>query len=286
MIKENYDIIVSYLEGPTTRIVSGCTNTNTKLINWVHTEMNNISEFQKSYRSAKEMKKAYERYNVTIFVAKTTESSFKEKTKIKLKNSKVIRNIIDINEILSKSNEKIENEKEQITLVTLARLTQSKGYERLLKIHKRLLDEKIYNRLWILGEGEDRSKIENYIKQNSLENTVKLYGYQENPYKYLKQADIYVCASYIEGYSTAVTEALIVGKPIVTTNCSGMSEILENGKYGLIVENNDEDLYEGIKEMILNSTLRKKFENLAIERRTYFDIKNKVKELDELFENS
>lgn len=286
MIKEDYDIIVSYLEGPTTRIVSGCTNPNTKLINWVHTEMNNVKEFQKSYRSANEMRKSYEKYNMTIFVARSTKDNFEDKTKINLKNSRVIRNIIDINEILNKSNEKIENEKKQITLVTLARLTHSKGYERLLRIHKKLIDEKIEHNLWILGEGEDREKIEDYINKNSLENTVKLYGYQENPYKYLKQADIYVCASYIEGYSTAVTEALIIGKPIVTTDCSGMNEILENGKYGLIVKNDEKDLYEGIKEMILNSEFRKNFENLAVERRKYFSINEKIKEIDELFESN
>ena len=285
MIREDYDIIVSYLEGPTTRIVSGCNNPNVKLINWVHTEMNNVKEIQKSYRSANEMRKAYEKYNMTIFVAKSTKDNFENKTKINLKDSRVIRNIIDINEILNKSNEKIENEKKQITLVTLARLTQSKGYERLLRTHKKLLDENIIHDLWILGEGEDREKIENYIKKNALENSVKLYGYQENPYKYLREADIYVCASYIEGYSTAVTEALIIGKPIITTNCSGMNEILENGTYGLIVENNENALYNGIKEMILNSNLRKNYENLAIKRREYFNIDRQLKEVNEIFEN-
>ena len=155
----------------------------------------------------------------------------------------------------------------------------------MLRTHKKLLDENIIHDLWILGEGEDREKIENYIKKNALENSVKLYGYQENPYKYLREADIYVCASYIEGYSTAVTEALIIGKPIITTNCSGMNEILENGTYGLIVENNENALYNGIKEIILNSNLRKNYENLAIKRREYFNIDRQLKEVNEIFEN-
>lgn len=284
MIKDKYDIIVSYLEGPTTRIVSGCQDKNVKLINWVHTEMKNINEFKKSYRSMKEMKSAYESYDFTVFVAETTKSNFDEFTKFKLKQEKVLRNIIDVNEIISKSTQKCNVKRKNITLVTLARLAKSKGYDRLLRIHKRLLDESIKNDLWILGEGPERQKIEDYIRQNSLEDTVKLLGYKENPYKYLKQADIYVCASYIEGYSTAVTEALIIGKPIVTTNCSGMNEILQNGKYGLIVENTEEELYKGIRNIILNEEIRNKYEKLSQERRKDLNIEKQLKDVEKIFD--
>lgn len=284
MIKEKYDIIVSYLEGPTTRIVSGCQNKDVKLINWVHTEMKNIKEFKRSYRSMKEMKSVYESYDLTVFVAETTKTNFNDFTKFELKKEKVIRNIIDINEITSKSTQRCNLERKNITLVTLARLAKSKGYDRLLRIHKRLLDEGIKHDLWILGEGPERQKIEKYINQNSLDNTVKLLGYQENPYKFLKQADIYVCASYIEGYSTAVTEALIIGKPIITTNCSGMNEILQNGKYGLIVENTEEELYKGIKKIILNENIRNEYEKLSQERRKDLKIENQLKNIEKIFD--
>lgn len=282
MIKDQYDIIISYLEGPTTRIVSGCTNPNTKLINWVHTEMRNLKEFKSSYRSEKEMKKTYEKYDMTIFVAESTRENFMKFTGFKLKQEKVIRNIIDIKDIIIRANETNEEEKRRLTLVTLARLTQSKGYDRLLRIHKRLLDEGIEQDLWILGEGEERKKIEEFVKENSLYESVKLYGYKENPYKYLKQADIYVCASYIEGYSTAVTEAIIIGKPVVTTNCSGMHELLENGKYGLIVENKEEALYNGIKKMILNKEIREQYEKLSLVRRKYFEIEKQLQQINEI----
>lgn len=285
MIKEKYDIIVSYLEGPTTRIVSGCMDSNIKLINWVHTEMKSIKEFQKSYRNKEEMREAYNRYDATVFVAETTKNNFESITNFNLENEKVIRNVIDINKIIEKSTEKIEIEKKQITLVTLARLAKSKGYDRLLRVHKRLLDEGINHDLWILGEGPERQNIGDFIKQNSLESTVKLFGYQENPYKYLKQSDVYVCASYIEGYSTAVTEALIIGKPIVTTRCSGMDEILQNGKYGLIVENDEEDLYDGIKKILLNQDIRNNYAELAIKRREHFEMKNQLKEINKMFDN-
>lgn len=284
MVREDYDVVVSYLEGPTTRIVAGCDNKKTKIINWVHTEMNTISEFSSSYRSLKEMKETYKKYDMTIFVAKTTLENFHKYMNLKLKNEKVIRNIVETKEIERKAQKEMYKNKE-LTLVTLARLAKSKGYDRLLKIHKKLLEEGIKHKVWILGEGPEREKIEKYIKENNLKETVKLWGYQENPYKFINKADIYVCSSYIEGYSTAVTEAIIVGKPIVTTRCSGMNEILENGKYGMIVENNEKALYEGIKKMLINTELRKKYENLSTKRKEYFNIGNQLKQVADILNN-
>ena len=143
MIKDKYDIIVSYLEGPTTRIVSGCVDKKTKLIAWVHTEMSKLKEFTGSYRSLNEMKKVYEKYDGTVFVADTTMKNFHEFTKIKTKKDWVIRNAIDIPNILENSNKEIQykelNSIENPIIITIARLAKSKGYDRLLKIHKKLI---------------------------------------------------------------------------------------------------------------------------------------------------
>lgn len=283
MIKEHYDIIVSYLEGPTTRIVSGCLDKKTRIINWVHTEMKSLNEFSSSYRNIKELEKSYKRYDTTVFVAETTLNNFEEKTKLNLKNKLIIRNVIDSNEILKMSNEELNEYKKNTTMITLARLTKSKGYDRLLRIHKRLLDEGIQNELWILGEGKEKNNIEDFINRNNLHGSIKLFGYKENPYKYIKKADFYVCSSYIEGYSTSVTEAIILGKPIVTTRCSGMDEILENGNYGIIVENDEESLYNGIKKVLLDKDLRKKYENLSIKRSDFFNTKKQIKQYEKVF---
>ena len=289
IIKENYDIIVSYLEGPTTRIVSGCQNKNTKLISWVHTEVEKLSQLTSSYRSYKEMEKSYLKYDYTVFVANTTRDNFNEITKIKLKNEIIIRNVIDTEYIIEQSKNKIENDEsydtKECVIVNVGRLTKSKGHFRLLEIHKKLIEEGIKNKLWILGEGEEKRRLENYIKDNNLQGSVKLLGYKENPYQFIAKANLYVCSSYIEGYSTAVTEAVILEKPVITTKCSGMDEILDNGKYGIIVENNNEELYKAIKEMLLNKNLLDTYKKLAIERKKYFDINNQIKQAENLFDN-
>ncbi|MBO4293506.1 MAG: glycosyltransferase [Clostridia bacterium] len=284
VIKEEYDIIVSYLEGPTTRIVSGCNNKNTRLFNWVHTELKDIREFKKTYRSLKEMKKCYSKFEKTIFVSNEAEEAFKKIVNV---NSQVIRNIIDVNDICNKANESVNEtimQDKKIKIITLGRLIKVKGYDRLLRIHKKLIEEGINHSLYILGEGNERIKLEQYIKKNNLENSVILLGFQSNPYKYLKEADIYVCSSYKEGYNTAVIEAIILGKPVVTTDCSGMKSILEDGKYGIITNNDEHELYKFLKKMILDVEYREKFKKLSEERKKHFNINNQIMELYNLFE--
>ena len=80
---------------------------------------------------------------------------------------------------------------------------------------------------------------------------VTLLGYQTNPYKYVAKCDLFVCASFAEGFSTAATEALIVGTPVCTVEVSGMKEMLgENNEWGVVTENDDEALYHGIKQLL------------------------------------
>jgi glycosyltransferase involved in cell wall biosynthesis len=91
-------------------------------------------------------------------------------------------------------------------------------------------------------------------------------GFQGNPYPFMKASDLLVSSSLYEGFSTFITEGLILGKPIVTTDCSGMEELLGDSKYGLITGNNEEDLYEGIKSMLEDEKLREKYAYLAARR--------------------
>ena len=75
-------------------------------------------------------------------------------------------------------------------------------------------------------------------------------GFRDNPYCLMGTADLLVCSSVFEGFSTFITEGLILGKPIVTTDVSGMRELLGDSEYGLITANDDEAFYEGVKRML------------------------------------
>ena len=107
-------------------------------------------------------------------------------------------------------------------------------------------------------------------------------GYQTNPYKYVAKCDLFVCASFAEGFSTAATEALIVGTPVCTTEVSGMREMLGDNEYGIITENDEEALYEGIKDLLDHPEKLAHYKEKAIERGKRFSTEETVKAVEEM----
>ena len=95
-----------------------------------------------------------------------------------------------------------------------------------------------------------------------------------------------MCASFAEGFSTAATEALIVGTPVVTVEVSGMKEMLgENNEYGIVTENDEQALYEGIKKMLTTPGMLEDYAKRAEERGKYFSTENTVKAVENMLES-
>lgn len=286
-IKEKYDIIVSYLEGITVRIASGCTDEDTKLINWIHCKLDTKEKISRGFRNFEETKACYERFDYTACVSEMVMDYFVNTLSFQ-KNVGVVYNTIETDEIISKSNEPVDDiqfSDDCVNICSVGKITAIKGFERLVSIHKRLTDENIKTKFYILGVGEEQKTLEEYLQKNNLQDTFLFLGYKTNPYKYVKNCDLYVCSSLSEGFSTAVTESLIVGTPVVTTLCSGMQEQLGyNNEYGIVTENNEEALYEGIKEIITKDGSLEYYAEKALERGKRFNKAITVKAVEELFE--
>ena len=284
-IRDDYDIIVSYLEGPTARIVSGCTNPNTKLVSWIHIEQHTKELASKSFRSYKEALDCYSKFDRTVCVSDTVKDDFESIFDTK-KPVEVLYNTNESEKIKKLSDEQVDDvdfSKDTINIISVAKIVPSKGYDRLMKIHKKLIEKNITNHIYILGIGEEKEKYEKYLTENNLTDTFTFLGYRDNPYKYVKKADLYVCSSRREGFSTAVTEALIVGTPVVSTNCSGAYELLgENNEYGIVTENNEDALYEGIKKMLTTPNLFEAYAAKAKERGKAFSTEKTVKAVEEM----
>lgn len=290
MIREEYDIIVSFLQGPTTRIVSGGYKKNAKLINWVHTDVKDISILSNSYRSVKELFECYNRYDYTVFVADSAMNSFRQIIPLSMEKCKVFYNVQDTDSILKLSMEKVTDinyKKNAINLISVGRFSKEKGYERLLKIVSRLVyEDKLNIHLYLIGEGKLEKSYRKIIKEKCIEKHVSLLGYKSNPYKYIKNSDLYVCSSYREGFSTSVAESLIIGTPVITTMCSGMKEMLgENGEYGYIVENNDEELYRGLKKLITNKKILNNLKVASKKRGKFFSKQRTLEEIESFFDS-
>lgn len=287
-IKEDYDILVAYLEGSCTRIIGGCPDKKVIKIAWRHFAENE-KEFLKAYRSMKEAKDIYQRFDQVVGVSQTVIDTFEELTGLR-GISTVKYNTNETEKILKLCKEEITHPKfiddDVLKICGVAKVRPRKGFMRLAQAHKRLQAEGYKYRIYILGEGEEQAKIQQFLENNHLEDSFIFLGYDTNPYKYVARCDWFICPSFEEGFSTAATEALVVGTPVVTTLCSGMKEMLgENDEYGIIVENSSEGVYEGMKKILDHPELLEHYTKQAKIRGAKFSMKDTVDAVQEMFEN-
>ena len=283
-VKEHFDIEVSYLEGPSARVISGCQDKDTKLVSWIHVEQHTIDKLAGSFRSEQEARACYNRFDQTICVSKYVHDDFCQLLDFQ-KPCRVLYNTVESDKILAGASEAAPElvDDGKIRIIAVGTLKQSKGYMRLLNIIKRLRDEQYPMHLYILGIGPLQAEMEEYIRRNELQDTVTLLGYQTNPYKYVSKCDLFVCASYAEGFSTAATEALIVGTPVCTVEVSGMKEMLgENNEWGLVTENSEEGLYQGIKKLLDDPALLAHYKEKSAERGKSFSTTSTVEAVEEM----
>ena len=201
------------------------------------------------------------------------------------KPCRVLYNTVESEKILANANDAAPElmDDGKIRLMAVGTLKESKGYMRLLSIIKRLLGEKYPANLYILGIGLLQQEMERFIQANDLQEAVTLLGYQTNPYKYVSKCDLFVCASFAEGFSTAATEALIVGTPVCTVEVSGMKEMLgEHNEWGIVTENSEEALHQGIKDLLDHPDKLAHYKEKAIERGKTFSTENTVRAVEEM----
>ena len=173
-----------------------------------------------------------------------------------------------------------------LKVCSVAKLIPNKGFDRLLNVHKRLLDEGIRHTIYILGIGEEEETLRRKICEYGVGDTFVLLGFRDNPYRYVARCDLYVCSSRREGFSTAVTESLIVGTPVVSTDCSGARELLgEQNEYGIVVENSEEGIYAGMRRMLTEPETLAHYRKKAVERGAYFSKEKTVKAVEEMLDS-
>ena len=257
---------------------------HTFLLPQFYVEQHSMEKLSEAFRSKKEAKKCYEKFDQTVCVSEQVKKDFSELLNFQ-KACKVLYNTVESGEILKKSKESVpelEND-EFFKLIAVGSLKESKGYKRLLKIILKLKQENRKVRLYILGIGPQEKELKEFVEKNELKDRVIYLGYQPNPYKYVAKADLFVCASFAEGFSTAATEALIVGTPVCTVEVSGMKEMLgEDNEYGIVTENDAEALYEGIKCLLKSPELLKHYKEQAQKRGDMFSTEKTVAENEDM----
>lgn len=283
LVKDKYDVEIAVGDGITSRIIGSSFNKESKKISWIHMDVLKRGSNMKEFKTKEGRKKFYEPFDKIVCVSNDCKDNFVKK--FGCKNKTIVKNNpVIIDEILRKADEELDItlDKEKLNIVTVGRLSKEKGYDRLLRVHKKLIEEGINHNIYIIGEGPDRKELEIYIKENKLINSIYLLGFKSNPYKYMKKMDLFICSSRNEAFSTVLSEAIILGKPILTTECSGTKELLGNSEFGIICNNSENSLYYELKNIIINSHKIQYYSEKALERSKIFDLDRTIKEWEEV----
>ena len=282
-LRKKFDVDIAFLEGPITRIFAY--KGNKRKIAWVHNDISKVFGKDKKAELKKHIDKwFYKQYDQIIFVSKQNKKVF-ENIYGNISKRKVIYNYINKERVLKLAEEStkendylkfnsnnyaknINQEKKRYrfeigkideimngnfekNFVVVSRLVKQKAIDRLIRVHKRLIDEGLKHRIYVIGEGEEKENLLNLVEKLNVNDSFIFLGQIENPYPYIKMADYFGLFSYFEGYGMVLEEAKILNKTILVTNTAAV-EAVKNYDKKIIIENNEQAIFESIKKVILD----------------------------------
>lgn len=226
-----------------------------KKLAFVHSDVANV-------KIEKQVLKNLKKFDKILCVSESCADVFKKTYPELAEKTDYLYNFQNIEEIKQKSKElEISYPKNAINIVSVSRLSEEKAHIRTLEVLKKLKQEGFEFNYHIVGEGETQTEIEEYIKNNNMQDFVKMYGNQVNPYPYIKGADLFLLGSRHEAAPMVFAESMMLGIPVLTTETRSAKELV--GDYGFVCENSSEGLYASLKEILSNKKqLQEKKENL------------------------
>ena len=252
-----YDIEVAFLTGIVTKIVAGA-GAHTKKLAWVRTDIRNNKKSRACFFCFSQLKQVYQSIDRIGFVGEENKKVFFEYCGID-KNLYVVENIVDINEILSLSTKDICKEFpsyiKRPVFLAVGRLEKVKGYERLLRVHKRLIEEGFLHTIVILGTGRLEKKLKKYVCTNDLQESVVFKGFLENPFPVFRMSNWFLLGSLYEGFSSVLREAVVLG---------------------IVIENDENSIYRELKRIIQNPELETIYKEKIKMRKNIFSMEKSI----------
>ncbi len=253
--RKKYDVEFAAIHGMRDEILHSPIKTSKKLV-WIHNDLTK-TEFH-NYTEA-EFRKFFG-FDKIMVISEKIHDDFEKVAKSDAERKKVIRiyNPIDVEDTLKKSLEptrKYKFDKNTKTFISVGTVFPQKGFDRLLKAHKKLLDDGLQHKILIVGDGYDFENIKKLKSELGVDETAAMIGFADNPYPYCRAADFYILSSRYEGYPTILFEALILKKKIIATEVSGAKEMLDGGNLGFVIENSEDSIYENMKKALTEEHL-------------------------------
>ncbi|WP_120488746.1 glycosyltransferase [Bergeyella cardium] len=278
-----YDIEFAAIHGFRDEILNSPLKSSKKIV-WIHNDLRK-TEFH-NYTDD-EIRKFFG-FDKIMLISEHIQQDFESLAKTPNERNKIVRiyNPLDTEEIISKASlpPHQEIEKTAPLFLSVGTVFPQKGFDRLLRAHKKLLDEGFKHQILILGDGYDFENIKNLKNELGVAHSVTMLGFTDNPYPYFNIADYYILSSRYEGYPTVLFEAITLKKNIIATDVSGVSEMLLNGKLGLITENSEEGIYLGMKKALTES---QSFTTYQQELKAYqmpFSLRNSVDKIMDILD--
>jgi len=274
ILEEPADIVVSYSAWCHDRI---CFTRNARTVKYIHGDPGTNAVYQDEARNKQEVLRRYDRI---VCVSQAAWNSFREISGIE-DGVQMHYNPIDSSTVRSKAEQTVDLPQDVPLVCAVGRLSAEKGFERLIVIHKRLLEEGLAHRLVIVGDGPDRDFLRRLVNATETQDSVILAGYQSNPYPYMKQCRFLVSSSFTEGLPVISMEALCLGIPIVSAVPS-IGEVFGEEMCGIITENDNRSLEAGIRRMLTDEQFYAQAKEGAVRRSSFFDGKRMVREIEKM----
>lgn len=273
LAKDKYDVEIGFGKKLPIQAIAASSNEQAKHYAWIH-----------DYDVGLKLLPCYKKVDKVLTVSKCHENRFRQETNGTIP-VQCCHNIIDEKKVCTMGEDKIPMTRtKETTFVAVGRLEQGKGILRLIECCGRLKQEGYRFQLWLIGDGEQRTILEQRTEELKLGDIVHFLGSQRNPHAYTSKADVLVCASYSEGYSTVCVEAIQLGVPVLSTNVSGAEEIVEDACAGMVVGMEDEALYAGMKSILDDPDQIRRWKEILQTTKKTFSYENRAKELAQVLE--
>lgn len=286
-VRGRYDVAIAFIEGYATRIVSGL-RTVIRKIAWIHIDLTSHHWTEVAYRSDSEEIEAYDKMDHTVCVSQRVLETARQLLGIRQNVSSVLYNPIEVDRIVESSLQPARSyfgDTESLKIISLGTLTERKGYVRLIRAFNRMVGDGVNAELLILGEGKQMAELKEVVDELGIKDRVHLPGFINNPYPYIRASDIYVCSSDAEGYNTAITESLILGKAIVATDCCGVREQLgDDNDFGIRVPISEQGIYEGLKSLV-DTSVRQHYAKAALSSVERFNLYSNMESIYRIIES-
>lgn len=281
-LKRSYHAIISFLEGYPLFFHTFITDWSERNIAWVHCDLlHHHYTLLGGFFDVKSEEQAYAQMDTVVFVSKSAMNNFKQLYSLDTP-MRCIYNMIDVDNIRLRSQSYLEKNN-RLTIIAIGRLVNLKGFDKIIRVSKRLKDAGYDLSFQFIGQGEEEEALLSLRNSLGLQQEISFLGFQKNPYPYMRNADILLNASSSEGLPLVICEAFALSLPVVATKTSGAIELLADGEYGVLTECDEQSIYCAVKQLIDNEEERAYYARQSEIRSKIFNIKDTLEEIYSLF---